>query len=179
MAIIKHSQVVEDPWTTVTAVDDPLPSNDQPVIVSLARWQADRAALIARRSPLGLRLSSAESPAVVADDLAYFELFALEFPAFTDGRAYSHARLLRERYGYSGEIRAVGHVLRDQLIFMRRCGFDAFEVPRSGDAAAALAQFQAALSEIDVWYQTAPDAQTPVFARRQHMSEAFLNGTAG
>ncbi|MHA1572017.1 MAG: DUF934 domain-containing protein [Alphaproteobacteria bacterium] len=176
MPIIKHSQVIDDPWTTI-GVKDALPPAHIPLIVPLARWQADRAALIARHSPLGLRLAGDQSPETVADDLTYFEVFALEFAAFTDGRAYSYARLLRERYGYSGEIRAVGNVLRDQLIFMRRCGFDAFEIDTTRPK--ALAQFQAALSEIDVWYQAGADTETPVYARRQHMSDVFLNGTAG
>jgi len=176
MPLIKHSQVIDDPWTSI-GTEDPLPPPEVPLIVPLDRWQADRASLIARRSPLGLRLASDQSPELIAKDLTFFQLFALDFPAFTDGRAYSYARMLRERYGYTGEIRAVGHVLRDQLIFMHRCGFDAFEIPATG--ARALAQFQAALSEIDVWYQSAPDAQTPVFRRRQHMADAFLNGTAG
>ena len=176
MPIIKHSRVIDDPWTTIGA-EDALPPDHIPLIVPLERWQADREKLIARHSPLGLRLNGAQSPQGVVDDLTYFGIFALEFTAFTDGRAYSYARLLRERHGYSGEVRAVGNVLRDQLIFMRRCGFDAFEVEASGPQ--ALAQFQAALSEIDVWYQAGADIETPVFARRQHMSDAFLNGTAG
>ncbi len=176
MPIIKHSQVIDDPWTTIGA-QDVLPPAGTPVIVPLARWQADRAALIARHSPLGLRLAGDQSPQAVADDLTYFQVLALEFTAFTDGRAYSYARTLRERYGYSGEIRAVGNILRDQLIFMRRCGFDAFDIDASRPQALAL--FQAALSEIDVWYQAGADTETPVHARRQYMSDAFLNGTAG
>lgn len=176
MPVIKHSQVIDDPWTTI-AEGDPLPPAETPLIIPLARWQADRSALIARRSPLGVRLASDQSPELIGKELNFFQLFALDFPAFTDGRAYSYARLLREHYGYSGEIRAVGNVLRDQLMFMRRCGFDAFEIPAA--SADARAQFQAALSEIDVWYQSAPDAETPAFRRRQHMADAFLNGTAG
>src|SRR3546814_6954056 len=77
---------------------------------------------------LGLRLKSDQSPAGIAEDLGHFQLVALEFPRFGDGRAYSYARLLRERSGFKGELRAVGNVLRDQFLFMLRCGFDAFEV---------------------------------------------------
>src|SRR3546814_2142105 len=76
---------------------------------------------------LGLRLKSDQSPAGIAEDLGHFQLVALEFPRFGDGRAYSYARLLRERYGFKGELRAVGNVLRDQFLFMLRCGFDALD----------------------------------------------------
>ena len=154
MPLIKDHRIVDDPWT---ALDDaaPLPAGVWP-IVSLERWQAERDALEEAGVPLGLRLRSDQSPRLVADDLANFAVVALEFPKFTDGRPYSGARLLRERYGFTGELRAVGHVARDQALFLVRCGFDAFEVPE-GTAPEA---WRAALSRISVRYQRAADARS-------------------
>jgi uncharacterized protein (DUF934 family) len=99
-----------------------------PVIVSKARWAAERAALAARGAPIGLRLEAGMALDDIADDLPRFSLIALNFPKFSDGRPFSLARLLREKYGFSGELRATGNVLSDQIPFMRRVGFDAFEV---------------------------------------------------
>ncbi len=82
----------------------------------------------ARNAPLGLRLEPGQSPEAVADDLDHFEVIMLNFPAFKDGRAYSYARMLRQRYGYTRELRATGNVLRSQLQFMHRVGFNAYEV---------------------------------------------------
>jgi len=123
------------------------------IIVSLARWQADRAALLDREGPLGLILRSDEKAEPVLPDLEKFALIALDFPKFTDGRSYSTARLLRERHGYKCELRAVGQVLRDQLQFLRRCGFDTFQL--RGDAPSAGPDHP--LVEISVAYQAAAD----------------------
>jgi len=159
MALIRRGSIVDDPWLKVADGED-LP--DGPVIVSLERWQDDRSALDGHRGSLGVMLKSDQSPASIAGDLERFALVALEFPAFTDGRAYSYARLLRERYGFKGEVRAIGNVLRDQLAFMVRCGFDAFEI--ADDAAAQ--SFRKALGEISVAYQPAADARRPAMALR-------------
>ena len=150
MVLIRDGAVETDDWVAV-ADGDPVPG-DGAVLVSLERWRAQRAELLTRGAPLGVRLQSAEAAADIADDVARLDLIALEFPVFTDGRAYSTARLLRERYGYMGELRAVGSVLRDQLLFMRRCGFDSFEV-RERDADA----WHEAVREINVFYQPAGD----------------------
>ncbi len=97
----------------------------------------------------------------VAGDLSGFSVIILEFPTFKDGRAYSQARLLRERFGFAGEIRARGEVLRDQIAFMARCGFTAFEL--SGDDAIGAT---AALAEFSFAYQVAADRIEPVWRRR-------------
>lgn len=97
----------------------------------------------------------------IADDLNAFSAIVLEFPAFKDGRAYSQARLLRERYKFAREIRARGEILRDQLLFMARCGFDAFEL--SGENAESA---EGALREFSFCYQTAADGMEPVWRRR-------------
>ena len=158
MPLIKDSQIVEDTWITL---DDaaPLPAGvgaGVGVIVSLERWQAERESLMEAGAPVGLRLRSDQSPRLIADELEHFALVALEFPKFTDGRAYSGARLLRERYGFAGELRAVGHVLRDQALFLVRCGFDAFEVA----ADTSLDAWRAALAKVTVRYQAAADARS-------------------
>ena len=166
MPLLRDGALVDDPWVTV---DDgtQLPM-DGPAIVSLERWQTHRDELLGRNAPLGIRLKSDQPPALIADDLDRFAVVALEFPVFRDGWAYSYARLLRERYGYRGEVRAVGEVLRDQFLFMLRCGFDALEV-RDEKAAD---QWREAVSEISVVYQPAADSQTPVWALRHRRSAA-------
>jgi uncharacterized protein (DUF934 family) len=107
-----------------------------------------------------LRISNEVSLADVKCDLAGFSVIILDFPKFKDGRAYSQARLLRERYGYTGEIRARGEILRDQLLFMARCGFDAFEFAGETEGA------NAALGEFSFVYQPAADGATPVWRQR-------------
>ncbi len=159
MPLIKDGQVADDPWLRLA--DEEQSVAGEPVIVSLERWQAERETLMGRNAPLGLWLRADQSPAEVADDLRYFALVALEFPKFNDGRAFSYARLLRERYGYQGEVRAVGEVLRDLLLYMHRCGFSTFQIDRD-DAAE---RWQAALEEVSVWYQ--PTADDRPFALRQ------------
>lgn len=152
MALIRNRRLVDgDPWATA-ADDAPLPE-DAPAIVSLARWTAERDRLRARNRPLGLALDPGDDIAAVVADLGRFDLIALRFPRFSDGRAFSMARLLRLRYGYAGELRAVGDVFKDQLLFMARCGFDSFELKDGHDALDALRAFD----EITVAYQPAAD----------------------
>jgi uncharacterized protein (DUF934 family) len=160
MALIKHAEIAQDPWTDASGLEA-IPQAG-PVIVSLEQWEAHRDALVGRADPVGIRLRSDEPPARIADDLAHFELVALEFPAFKDGRAYSYARLLRERHGYTGELRAVGDVLCEQLHFMERCGFDAFEI-ESGNA---LDEWRTASSEMGAWYQPTGDGRKTAVQRR-------------
>lgn len=173
MQLIKDRRIVADSWRHV-ADDAALPA-DGGVIVSLARWQAERAALHGRNAPLGVRLKSDEGAALIADDLARFDVVALEFPNYKDGRPFSTARLLRERYGYAGEVRAVGEVLRDQLQFMARCGFDAFEYVGGTGAEEAVAAFD----EIAVVYQTAADRRRSAAAQRNARSSATWAGACG
>jgi len=166
MPLIRTTGPVEDPWTTLKD-EDPLPA-DGAIIVTLARWQANRDALLARPGPLGIFLKSDQPPSLIAADIERFDVIALNFPKFTNGRAYSSARLLRERYGYRGELRAVGNVLRDQLQFMLRCGFDSFEVSATADVATWLKAFR----DFSLAYQPATDARTPVTALRQRPASA-------
>ena len=164
MALIKQGRLVADDFTAV-ADDEALPAEGA-VVVSLARWQAEREALLARGLPVGVHLKSDQSPESIADDLARVSLVALEFPQFRDGRAYSYARMLRERYGYEGEIRAVGDVLMEQLHFMVRTGFDAFEL--AGDD--PLRQYATAMADFSIWYQPTDDGRLTAIQRRHQSS---------
>ena len=139
--------------------EDALPA-DGVVTVSLDRFRAERDALVARGS-VGVRLKSTQTAAHLVEFLGSLAHIALEFPSFNDGRPYSTARLLREKYGYAGELRATGDVLRDQLFFMQRCGFDVLELRPDKDAASALEAF----GEFKATYQTAADARPPVYLR--------------
>ncbi|MFZ1642565.1 MAG: DUF934 domain-containing protein [Candidatus Contendobacter sp.] len=157
-SVIKHRRIVEDRWQHL-ADDADLPVG--PVIVTLARWRKERAALRERGDPVGVRLPNTANVADLAADLPVLALVALEFPKFADGRAYSQARLLRERYGYQGELRAVGDVLRDQLLFMARSGFDAFELRADRGLEDALEAF----GEFSESYQPAADQPQPLYRR--------------
>ena len=161
MPLIRNGVIVADDWIAV-ADDAPLPDG-RPVIVSLNRWQAERAALVGRNAPVGVRLDSHEPASTLADDVAQLGLIAIAFPTFRDGRGFSTARLLRERHGFRGELRAVGNVLRDQFLFMHRCGFDAYEVADDNEAGA----FAAQIASFSVFYQRTGDGRTPATELRQ------------
>lgn len=162
--LIKNGAVTDDTYVTVGA-DEALPASGD-VIVTLERWRADRAALDARDGRLGVRLRSDEPPDLIADALARLSVIALEFPAFRDGRAYSYARLLRDRYGFAGELRAVGDVLLEQLHFMVRVGFDSFEL----DSDDPERDFRIAAGDFSVWYQPASDDRSSAVELRHSES---------
>ncbi len=149
MPLIKENILASDPW--YHASDDTPLLPDVPATVSLARWQAERGAILRSGMDIGVRLDSSDAAEIIADDLEHFGIVVLNFPAFTDGRAYSQARLIRDRFGFGGEIRATGDVLYDQLQMMHRCGFDAFEVRKDHDVEG----FIDALNEVDIFYQGA------------------------
>ena len=159
--IIRNRQIVEDHWLAL-ADDEPCPPQGA-VVVSLARWRQEWEALLARADQVGIRLKNDAPVAEIAPALPDLALIALEFPSFRDGRAFTQARLLRERYGYRGELRAVGDVLRDQLFFMARCGFDAFELRPDRSLDDALEAF----GEFTVTYQAAADEPLPLYRRRR------------
>jgi uncharacterized protein (DUF934 family) len=148
-----------DTWTKVDA-KAALP--DGAVIVPKARWLAERDELLGRNTPLGLLVTAGERIDDIAGDLARFALIALDFPKFSDGRAFSTARLLREKYGYAGELRAVGDVLADQIPLMRRVGFTVLEV-KNGPTRRALAEGR--LAEVKLHYQPAGGTEPPAGTR--------------
>jgi uncharacterized protein (DUF934 family) len=162
MALVKNNLVVKDSWVKVDDEGD-LPAGD--ILVSLTRWTEDRDALLARKGQVGICLKSDENPEQILQDLSFFQVIALEFPAFTDGRAYSYARLLRERHGYKDELRAVGNVLRDQVLLMHRCGFDAFEIKAPDEK--ALQIWLDAQKEMTTFYQPTGDGRKTVMSLRQ------------
>ena len=133
---------------------EPLP--DAPVVLSRKRWLAERDALARRPAPLGLRLEAGESIADIVADLPRLALIELVFPKFSDGRAFSTARLLREKHGYSGELRAVGNVLSDQIPLMRRVGFDTFEVTHAPTRRALI---EGRIPEVVLHYQPAAPSE--------------------
>ncbi len=165
MPLIKGGVLVDDDWAGA-GDDEPLPA-DRPVTVSLKRWQAERETLRRRNAPVGVRLGSADQAKEIAADLDRLGLVAIKFPTFRDGRGFSTARLLRERYGFTGELRATGNVFRDQFLFMHRCGFDAYEVADVREAEA----FAAALASFSVVYQRTGDGRAPAPALR-HLRRA-------
>ena len=166
MPLLKDGRIGDDPWVESDGAADL--STPLPLLVDLDKWREHRDKLTRRDAPLGLRLASDQSPDMVADELDRFALIALEFPKFTDGRAYSYARILRERCRFEGEVRAVGNVLRDQLSMMRRCGFDAFEVPET----AAKRQWEKAFTDITIFYQPSTDGRAPTSELRRRKAEA-------
>ena len=161
--IIKDNQVVPDTWELLPkdATLDQL-TNTGDVIVPLAMWLEHSHALKARDGRLGVWLDADEEAECIAEDLDSFAVIALNFPVFSDGRNYSNARLLRDRYQYQGELRSIGDVLRDQLFFMRRCGFNAYALREDHDPHAALAS----LRDFSEVYQAATDQPLPLFRRR-------------
>lgn len=161
MALIKKKQVVEnDPWTSI-ADDADLPAEGD-IVVGLARYQAESAALAARGGRVGVRVDPTDDVAALADLVDDLDLITVNFPKFADGRGYSKARLLRDRLGYRGELRAVGQVLSDQLAYMTRCGIDAFELVDGKNIDNALA----CLDHLTVHYQGAADDPRPLYRRR-------------
>jgi uncharacterized protein (DUF934 family) len=153
--LIKSGAYAQDSFTPV-ADDAALPEGA--VLVSLVRFQKERAALLARNTPIGVKLQASENPELLGDDVNHFSLIALEFPKFRDGRAFSWARMLRTRLGFSGEIRAVGDFLYDQVNYQHRVGFDAWEVPDTF----TLEMFNRALSEMTNVYQPSTDGKKTI-----------------
>lgn len=160
MPLLKHGKIVRDAWV-FAGDEDPIPEQGS-VFVSWARWVSDAARLRQRTAPRGLLLPNDVPVEQIAGDLGFFKAIALQFPKATDGRAYSQASRLRSRFGYVGEIRATGKVLRDHLRHMVRVGFDAIEYPLDS----AEADFAAAVGALSLAYQPAADAGATIFERR-------------
>jgi uncharacterized protein (DUF934 family) len=160
--VIKHRALSADSWQLLEPdAAGALPAGGG-VIVPLARWLSERDTLLARTGDVGVWLETDADPAALASDLGHLKLIAIRFASFTDGRGYSLARLLRERHGYRGELRAVGEVLRDQLYYLSRCGFDAFALRADQNAEQALAAF----NDFSEDYQVSVEQPTPLFRRR-------------
>ncbi len=163
MQIIKDNKIVEDDWVRITELENDSPLPEGKVIIPFKYWLANREQLINLDKKFAVCADADDEAEEIAKDLAHFELIALDFPKFADGRSYSNARLLRDRYGYQGELRAMGDVLQDQLFYMHRCGFNAFQLREDKDINAAMKAF----NDFTVKYQTAADGAQPVYRLRK------------
>ncbi|MEL7110110.1 MAG: DUF934 domain-containing protein [Pseudomonadota bacterium] len=159
MPLIKDAAEIEDTWSFVEDGAE-LPSSGC-ITVPLAKLIDESANLLARNQQIGVRLAPADDPHDLTPYLDRISLIEIDFPKYTDGRGYSQAQLLRRRLGYAGELRAVGHVLRDQILYMNRSGFDAYQTSR-----ADLPNVLQALNEYSAVYQRAADDRKTVFAKR-------------
>jgi len=146
MKIIKDKQIIEDNWLHI-ADDEEVANGD--ITLSLSRWNKEKSTLANHQGNIGIRVSPADNVSEIADDLKDINLVAVELPAFTDGRAFSHARLLRSRYGYEGEIRAIGSYMADQAFYLQRVGVNAFELENTEELSAILST----LNDFTVKYQ--------------------------
>lgn len=159
--IIRDGALVEDHWQRFTGEDIGEIPGENDVIVSLALWQSSRDQLLERNSKTAVVLEPGEEPENIADDLDKLPMVAIHFPAFTDGRGYSYARELRTRYGYKGEIRAMGDVLQDQLFYLHRVGFSAFDIRPDKDIDEAMN----GLRDFSITYQGDANDPRPVYRR--------------
>jgi uncharacterized protein (DUF934 family) len=162
--LLRDRQIVVDEWLYVA---EAAADSRAPLIVTFNQWQMEPDTWMMRGSPLGVVLSPADKVERLAPDLSRFALIAAEFPGPSEGRGYTQARLLRERWNFKGELRATGHVRRDQLFFLARCGFNSFELPDADleDAHTAFSTFSAA-------YQPSNDLGLAVKLRRDIAASA-------
>lgn len=157
--IIKDRQIIDDDWQHL---DDKAALVAGNITVSITRWQEQHATLSRHDGGLGIRLSGDDPLEEIVPDLENFQLIVLLFSVFTDGRCYSYARLLRDRYDFNGEIRAQGDVLYDQLFYMSQCGINSFELANPDQLTKALAAFD----EFSESYQATVLRPEPLFRRR-------------
>ncbi|KIU52477.1 MULTISPECIES: DUF934 domain-containing protein [Bradyrhizobium] len=170
MPLVKQGRLTTDPFVHV-ADGAELPG-DGAVLVSAERFLADPEALLRRAGKVGVIWPNNRALDELVPHLDRLATVALVFPTFRDGRAYSQARLLRERYGYDGELRATGQILRDQFVFMTRAGFDAFEVKKDADADA----FAATMQRYSVFYQPTGDGRVTALNRRMQLRHSESAG---
>jgi len=166
--LIKNGRIVADDWQIVSPAEDEtteavaLPAGK--LIVPLAVWRARRDELTARPDT-GVWLTTSDDPADIAEDVARLPVIAIHFPKFADGRGYSIATLLRTRYGYAGELRAIGDVLRDQFNYLSRCGFDALQPAEGRYTREQLASALVSLADFTEPYQASITPAEPLFRR--------------
>ena len=157
--LLRDGRIVVDDWSYLAEAEG---NPAAALILTLAQWQDERDVWIARGGRLGVVLQPAHPIELLAPDLARLELIAADFSGPSEGRGYSQARLLREYWKFSGELRAIGYVRRDQLFFMARCGFNSFELPETDIEAA-----YTALSTFSGAYQPSNDAGLPLKLQRR------------
>ena len=157
--IILDRQLVDDSWVYLDADDSLMSGTD--VVVPLARFLRDTDMLLAHDAGVGVRIDAGDSVADIAPFLDRLPLVCVHFPAFHDGRGLTHARELRERYRYGGQIRAVGDVMRDQVHGMYRCGINAFDIKEGKSIPDALIAF----NDFSTGYQADVYERRPVYRR--------------
>jgi len=157
--MLSHGAVTEDNWTVLQMPVETIPQGN--ILLPLKYWLEQSAELDGQAGLVGVWLDSDEEIEALADDLAQLPVVALNFPKFVDGRGFSSARLLRDRYDYKGEIRAIGNVIQDQLFILQRCGFSQFCLADNVDLEAAAKS----LNDFSDSYQTAADQDQPLFKR--------------
>jgi uncharacterized protein (DUF934 family) len=171
MPLVNGGTIVDDTFAKL-AVDTPLPDGGD-ILVPAERFLGDAPALLARAGKVGVIWPNNRDIEELVPHLGRIAAVALVFPSFRDGRAYSQARLLRERFHYRGELRATGQVLRDQFVFMLRAGFDTFEVKKQADAEA----FTQTAKRYSVFYQPTGDGRITALHRRMQLRHSEGVGT--
>lgn len=160
--IIKDGAIVDDQWQIISLDEDPTSTNTgaNNILVPLAVWQAQRETLI-NRNDVGVYITEQDDVEALKDDCLNLTVIGIEFHAFTDGRGFSAAYLLRERFGFKGELRALGTFIRDQLCYLSRCGFNAFALKDEN-----LDEAKASLGDLQEYYQASANEPRPLFRRR-------------
>jgi uncharacterized protein (DUF934 family) len=171
MPLVNGGKIADDSFVKL-AVDTPLPEGGD-ILVPAERFVGEADALLKRTGKVGVIWPNNRDIAELVPYLGKIATVALVFPTFRDGRAYSQARLLRERYGYRGDLRATGQVLRDQFVFMLRAGFDSFEVKKQADAEA----FMLTAKRYSVFYQPTGDGRITALHRRMQLRHSEGVGT--
>lgn len=162
--IIVNAQIVEDGWTLVAPDASALPDVSVPVILSREQFLGlSEQALAQRAGRVGVSLGGDDGIDELLPYLSSLSVIRWVFSRFADGRGYSHARLLRDREGFTGQLRAAGDILRDQMFYLKRCGFDAFEVREDKSLEDALL----GLKDFSVTYQPAADEQPPIYSHKR------------
>ena len=163
--LINKNGVIDNPWTVMKVSTGPeilqvVPGKN--FIVPLQFWKLYQEELNEYDGNIAVWLNSDENPAQITGELHSLPLIALNFPVFTDGRSYTNARELKQKYAYTGEIRAIGDVLRDQLYYMAQCGFDSFDIRHDQEVDLCLDAFK----DFETGYQSTITEPTPLFRRR-------------
>ena len=170
MPLVNGGKIADDSFVKL-AVDTPLPERGD-ILVPAERFVGEADALLKRTGKVGVIWPNNRDIAELVPYLGKIAAVALVFPTFRDGRAYSQARLLRERYNYRGELRATGQILRDQFVFMLRAGFDTFEVKKDSDAEA----FASTAKRYSVFYQPTGDGRVTALHRRMQLRHSESAG---
>lgn len=160
--LIKNGALASDEWQLLSAEEATADLPEGKIIVPVAVWLERQVELADRQAEIGVWLDSADLADTLGDNANKLPLIAINFPTFMDGRGFSTARLLRESFGFEGELRAIGQIIRDQLFYLRRCGFNSFSLADDIDAEAALAS----LDDFTEAYQTCVERKQPLFRRR-------------